>query len=485
MQETHTSPASERIWRQEFRGQIFFSHGTTRKHGVAILIPQNVPTSIDEVITDDDGQILILDMTINSQNFVLCNYYAPTQDHPLEQLDKLSEIQNLLTKYPDQKIVFGGDFNACLYPDIDKHGGRKDKQSEYAKSIFNLMETFQLHDIWRIRNPEARRYTRRQNTKAGMVHSRIDFFLTSIQLDYVISESNIAGGLFSDHSIIDIIIRDVNASPRGKNLWKMNTSLLKDPEYVSKIHATIEHSQIKHGVVTDKGLLWELVKSDIRSATISYSAYISKQRRKTETELKERLDTLELLISIDNEAIDEYTLVKSETEKLLQLKTQGSLIRSRAKYIEEGEKNTKYFLSLEKRNHSIKHIKSLFDQNDNLLEDPGEILNAQKQFYMELYTEQITEQDQDQDLQDEFLKQPNLSRLNEEGKMLCEEDLSLNEIAQALKEMPNNKTPGSDSLPAEIYKLFWGSIKELVLDSYNYAFSHGRLSIEQDRGSFR
>ena len=69
------------------------------------------------------------------------------------------------------------------------------------------MVNFNLQDIWRIRNPEAKRFTRRQNTKAGVVHSRIDYFLASINLNYEIEDTNIATtGLISDYSIIEISI---------------------------------------------------------------------------------------------------------------------------------------------------------------------------------------------------------------------------------------------------------------------------------------
>ena len=40
-------------------------------------------------------------------------------------------------------------------------------------------------------------------------------------------------------------------------------------------------------------------------------------------------------------------------------KTEGIIIRARARWHEHGEKSTKYFLNLEKRNHVKKHIRKL------------------------------------------------------------------------------------------------------------------------------
>ena len=44
-------------------------------------------------------------------------------------------------------------------------------------------------------------------------------------------------------------------------------------------------------------------------------------------------------------------------------KTLGAIIRSRARWYEHGEKNSKYFLNLEKLNHWRKHISSLINHN--------------------------------------------------------------------------------------------------------------------------
>ena len=40
-------------------------------------------------------------------------------------------------------------------------------------------------------------------------------------------------------------------------------------------------------------------------------------------------------------------------------KVEGTIVRSRARSHEHGEKNSKYFLNLEKRNHIRKHVRKL------------------------------------------------------------------------------------------------------------------------------
>ena len=48
--------------------------------------------------------------------------------------------------------------------------------------------------------------------------------------------------------------------------------------------------------------------------------------------------------------------------------------------------------------------------------------------------------------------------------------------------MECNKTPGSDGLSAEFYKVFWNDIADFFLKSINQAYHAGQLSVTQRRG---
>ena len=52
--------------------------------------------------------------------------------------------------------------------------------------------------------------------------------------------------------------------------------------------------------------------------------------------------------------------------ELVKIKTQGAIIRSRQQWYEEGEKNSRYFFNLEKRNSNLKSINRL-ELNDNTI----------------------------------------------------------------------------------------------------------------------
>ena len=48
--------------------------------------------------------------------------------------------------------------------------------------------------------------------------------------------------------------------------------------------------------------------------------------------------------------------------------------------------------------------------------------------------------------------------------------------------MTYNKTPGSDGLPAEFYKVFWKDISQYLLKALNASYANGCLSVTQRRG---
>ena len=66
--------------------------------------------------------------------------------------------------------------------------------------------------------------------------------------------------------------------------------------------------------------------------------------------------------------------------------------------------------------------------------------------------------------------------LNNEQKINCEGDLFEYECACSLKAMKNNKSPGSDGITIEFYKILWNDIKVYLINSLNYSLQIGNLT---------
>ena len=193
LQETHSVQSDENKWASEWGGDVFFSHGSRQSKGVAILIPPKMGTKlqVSNVLTDNEGRILILNSMIDENSMLSVNVYAPTKDHIEQQLLFLTKLRGYLEQFSEKQMIIGGDFNTYLDIKVDKKGGKPERSSRYTDNLLSLMEEFGLKDIWRQRNPEDLKFTRREHTKAGIVQSRLDYFLVSGIVTYNILDTSI------------------------------------------------------------------------------------------------------------------------------------------------------------------------------------------------------------------------------------------------------------------------------------------------------
>ena len=65
------------------------------------------------------------------------------------------------------------------------------------------------------------------------------------------------------------------------------------------------------------------------------------------------------------------------------------MLRSRCRYEDLGEKPSGYFLNLEKRNFTNKVITKILEENGQECLSTDEILNSQKTYFKNLYSENI------------------------------------------------------------------------------------------------
>ena len=82
LQETHSCKKIEKIWKSQWRGKIIFDHGESNARGCAILIVKHVKSTVKKVSKSSDGRYLIVQLTLNNLEVVLCNVYAPNVDNP-------------------------------------------------------------------------------------------------------------------------------------------------------------------------------------------------------------------------------------------------------------------------------------------------------------------------------------------------------------------------------------------------------------------
>ena len=129
--------------------------------------------------------------------------------------------------------------------------------------------------------------------------------------------------------------------------------MLTDKDFAELISQKIPEFASKYREVTDKGLLWEMIKMEIRPATILFSKRKARQKHDKEKKLLENFNRLQDQIRANfNEVTKaEIDRVKNKLAKIVAKKPPDTIVRSRTGWYEFGEKNN--------RNHRKKHITSL------------------------------------------------------------------------------------------------------------------------------
>ena len=343
LQETHSTISDEKKWEIEWGGKIYYSHGEFNAKGVAIMIPNNISNfNYIEEKKDLNGRIILIKCEIDNNLLTLINIYSPTKDKVTKQLDFLIELKSFIDIYSDENFIIGGDFNTYLDINLDKKGGNIEKPSSYTNNLISLCEEYNFCDIWRIRNPHKQFFTRRENSKAGLIQSRLDYWLISTNLTFQITNCNIKPSICTDHSLITLTFNLIHTQQRGKGTWKFNNSLLRDPIYIKLIKETILNI-IKNVEIENKNTLWDYTKCEIRTKTIEFSKTKAKANKEQEILLLKNLETLERNLNNSESELLLYKQKKLEYENFNKIKTQGAIIRSRSKWAEDGEKKHKIF----------------------------------------------------------------------------------------------------------------------------------------------
>ena len=227
-------------------------------------------------------------------------------------------------------------------------------------------------------------------------------------------------------------------------------------------------------------------QTENKEASLHYAKNKSKKIREREAVLEKTISRLEKEIDKETsepgnvDLVEKFNDLKSEFEKIIELRTKGAILRSKIRWYNEGEKNTKHFLNLEKRHCKEGTISQLEQNANNFVTSDQEILAECQSFYMNLYAANVHAHP----LIDpsDFFRHKNDTILNEEEQKTSEGSLTAKECLAALKTMETGKTPGSDGLSAEFYKVFWKDISKPLIRALNFSYDTGCLSITQGRG---
>ena len=170
LQETHIKASEQNRLKVNWFSDIYQSTFSSKARGVAILFRKNVPFQLSSLTSDPNGRYLIVSGKINNIPITCVNVYGPNTDDP----EFFRRVFNLLPDPNSTNLIMGGDYNVFLDSYLDRLSTRPSPPSKASCTMNNLINSFNLVDIWRIQHPTDKDYS--FFSHAHKSYTRIDFF---------------------------------------------------------------------------------------------------------------------------------------------------------------------------------------------------------------------------------------------------------------------------------------------------------------------
>ena len=422
--------------------------------GTGFVWKTNLPVNEVYSVIDSRGQLLKLG------NYNFLNIYAPSgsQNKQARRIFFGQDIFRVMRGMSKIPPILGGDFN-CVLSAKDTENNFVDKKCPALKS---LIDNFNYSDPYRLLNPEGGDFTfHRPNCAA----SRLDRF-------YV--PQHLAGGVktvshhasLADHKyvVMNITLPDINILPEpvksNTTYWKLNTSILKDEDFLQNFANMYQKLRLKIPEYKDIADWWDFcAKPSIKMYCMGVSTHLADIRR----------DTKKFLFSYLNVALKmrdwkEVARVRQEINTILLQESMGFVVRSRFNENSETEVASLFHTNRENKMSNKNNLDSL--NIDGEVSDNKDIIEAEVLKYFGA----LFNGHHDQNLEDtgkpfvpdntglpDFLT--GLGKLSAESQTKVARDLTFAEVEYIIvNECDNNKSPGLDGLPYEFYKATWDII---------------------------
>ena len=438
MQETHSEHNDEHIWRNQWGGDIVFSHGQRNSKGVAILISGKCGVNILNTKCDSEGRWVTLYIIWKEETYSIMCVYAPNIMYP--RIDFFNEIKHLISE--DKRWIIGGDFNCQVTNNIFN--------DRSAHVLQNIMHESNLIDLWQTIHPDEEGYTFYH--KGLKRSSRIDYiFVSQTILNEIMSIGNSALSL-TDHRIIVMRLNKENIL-KGPGRWMCNNLLLNDEHCKIRIERLWTYWKTKKGDYNNILDWWDMGKTKIKEIIKEFGIEKGKEDYNHRNKLQKAYEKI-----INNPLNHSEEIKKIEIDlKSFEIK-EWEKSKSRLHNIHrvEGEKPTKYFLSSEKQQIKDNAMKLLLDQNNKCCDTPFTMIRCVNDFYQELFSTQGVNNVQLENI----LNSTKTTTFDDEIIEDLNQDISERELFAALSEMNQNKSPGLDGLTVEFYLQYWPILKD-------------------------
>ena len=467
IQETHPSEDTQRTVQRKFQNSLQIYHSADPdepgiRNGVSIAVNKRLVKAANiETRTIIEGRAMSIEIPWNGEDKLrIMNVYAPAKNN-----EKAAFWEQLLQKFetenePEPDLVVG-DFNIVENPEIDRLSNRGTADPTNARESFsNFSTSLNLADGWRRSHQRKRCYT-----YVGRTQSRIDRIYAKEEIvpwstDWKIEHPAVR----TDHQLVSVCLTGENMPYIGKGRWYIPTNLLKikhlkkaTQTYARQLQDEInkaksqgrEHANPQLALKNFKTKVIELYREHQRTTQPKIqNAIRSLQKGMDETANSTQIpeDEIAMQTRLIKERIDALEKKGRDIARLL------GTARNRL----ERETMSKHWVKSAKENSprdTIRVLRNpLGDANIRATRSDGMAQLTRD------YHEQLLSIDRDPTLEPdaealERALENMTTTLNGEMANNLRKKISADEVEETLKESANDKSPGLDGIPTELWKM--------------------------------
>lgn len=439
--------------------QIYSSGNTEDKHvhGTAFIVSKQYNNNILS-FNPISQRISTLRLKGRFHNITFINIYAPTEVSEETTKDdfygKLDSVFNGVPKN-DIKIVLG-DMNAQIgkeevyHPTIGNYSLHEVTNDNGQRFIDFAMSNELVVSSTCFMAKRIHKYT--WESADGITKNQIDHVAISMRhANNILDVKTKRGAIFdSDHHMVKIKFRmriSVAKKEKSSKKDRIDYDKLRNPDVVHQFQAVLE-TKINNHNLTDSTEEdhWNTIQEVITSTSKSILGYQRTRRNQDWWDeecnilIQKRNDLRRIMIQRKTRSNTEaYKVARANFKKTCRLKKREKLEREITQ-LEENHRNQ----NVREMYKQVKNVKKGFepriqcieDENKTMLHSEEQILVRWKQYFSQLLNSTNFVNTQEDDLNDNIIIEPP----------------TLEEVRMVIDKAKNNKSPGLDGIPMEIFK---------------------------------
>jgi len=167
----------------------------------------------------------------------------------------------------------------------------------------------------------------------------------------------------------------------------------------------------------------------------------------------------------------EILKIRAEINAKETKETIAKINKTKSWFFEKLNKIDKPLARLIKKQREKNQINKIRNENGEITTDNTEIQRIIRDYYQQLYANKIDNLEE----MDKFLKKYNFPKLNQEETENFNRPLTSTEIETVIRNLPTNKSPGSDGFTAEFHQKFREELTPILLKTFQKIAEEGKL----------